>query len=126
MFNRPDSRWFREEYVERTHTFFDRYGPRTVVLAPFVPIVRTFTPVMAGVGRMRYRTFVAYNLVGALAWGVGVTLLGYWLGGLAFVRDHLEVILVTIVAVSFLPVSHEVLRSRRSRAPVEVDGPGPA
>ncbi len=113
VFNRPDSRFFKQEYVTRTQHFYDRYGGRTVVLARFVPVVRTFAPVMAGVGRMRYRTFVTYNAVGALTWGVGVTLLGYWLGGFPLVRDNIEVILIAIVAVSFVPVASEVLRARR-------------
>lgn len=113
VFARPESRFFKQEYVERTQHFYDRYGGRTVVLARFVPIVRTFAPVMAGVGRMPYRTFVTYNVVGAVGWGVGVTLLGYWLGGLPFVKDNIEVILIGIVAVSLVPVGLEVLRARR-------------
>lgn len=113
VFNRPGSRFFNHEHVERTAAFFDRYGGRAVVLARFVPIVRTFTPVMAGVGEMPYRTFVRYNLIGALAWGVGVTMLGYWLGGFTVVRDNVELILVAIVAVSFIPVVLELWRARR-------------
>jgi membrane-associated protein len=113
VFNRPESRLFRQEYVDRTQHFYDTYGGRTVVLARFVPIVRTFAPVMAGVGRMRYRTFVTYNLVGAIGWGVGVTLLGYWLGGFAFVEQNIEIILIGIVAISVVPVALEVLRARR-------------
>ncbi len=120
VFNRPDSRLFKQEYVERTQHFYDTYGGRTVVLARFVPIVRTFAPVMAGVGTMRYRTFVTYNLVGAVGWGVGVTLLGYWLGGFAFVKDNIEFILIGIVAVSVVPVALEVLRARRRPQDVPV------
>lgn len=115
LFRRPDSRFFRQEHVRRAHEFFDRHGPRTVVLARFVPVVRTFTPVVAGVSGMRYRTFVAYNVLGGVLWGAGVTLLGYLLGGVALVRDHVEVVLVLIVAVSLVPVVLEVLRSRRRR-----------
>jgi membrane-associated protein len=114
VFNRPDSRVFKQEYVDKTNSFFDRYGARTIVIARFVPIVRTFAPVAAGVGHMRYRTFVTYNVVGALLWGVGVTVLGYWLGQIQFVRDYIEVILVAIVAVSFIPVAVELLRARRA------------
>lgn len=115
VFSRPDSRFFKREYVDRTYAFFDRYGARTIVIARFVPIVRTFAPVAAGVGAMRYRTFVAYNVVGALLWGVGVSLLGYWLGQVAFVRDYIEPILVGIVALSLVPVGAELLRARRAR-----------
>jgi membrane-associated protein len=116
VFHRPDSRFFKAEYVDKTYAFFDRYGARTIIIARFVPIVRTFAPVAAGVGRMHYRTFVTYNVVGALLWGVGVTLLGYWLGQLEFVRTYIELILVAIVAVSFIPVAIELQRARsRSR-----------
>jgi len=93
--------------------FFEKHGPRTVILARFVPIVRTFVPVMAGVSRMEYRTFVAYNAIGALLWGVGVTLLGYLLGQVQFVHDNIEPILIAIVAISLIPVAVELLRARR-------------
>ena len=118
VFNRPDSRFFKQEYVDKAYAFFDRYGGRTIILARFVPIVRTFAPVVAGVGGMRYRTFVAYNVIGGLLWGVGVTLLGYWLGQIAFVREHIEIILLGVVAVSVLPIVVELLRARsRGRDP---------
>ncbi|ROS76493.1 VTT domain-containing protein [Cellulomonas sp. PhB143] len=110
---RPDARVLKTEYIEKAHDYFERYGGRTVLLARFVPIVRTFAPVAAGISRMRYRTFVAYNVVGAFVWGVGVTLLGYWLGNVTFVNDHIELILVAIVAVSLVPVAIEILRARR-------------
>jgi membrane-associated protein len=113
VFNKPDSRFFRQEYVDRAHEFFERYGPRTVVLARFVPIVRTFVPVMAGVARMRYRTFVTYNVVGAIAWGVGVTSLGHALGQVAFVKANIEFIIIGIVGLSVLPVAVELWRARR-------------
>jgi membrane-associated protein len=113
IFNRPDSRFFQQEYVDKSYAYFERYGARTIVLARFVPIVRTFAPVVAGVSRMRYRTFVTYNVVGALLWGVGVTLLGYFLGQIAFVADNVEPIILGIVALSVLPIVVEVLRARR-------------
>ncbi|RJK94291.1 DedA family protein [Vallicoccus soli] len=116
VFRRPDSRFFKQEHVDKAYSFFDRYGGRTIVLARFVPIVRTFAPVVAGVGRMRYRTFVAYNVLGGVLWGAGVTALGYWLGQIAFVREHIEAILIGIVLVSVVPVAVELLRARsRSR-----------
>src|SRR5680860_555295 len=80
IFNRPDSRFFKKAYVDRTHAFFERYGGRAIVLAQFVPFVRTYIPVAAGVGKMTYPRFVRFNVIGALVWGVGVTMLGYWLG----------------------------------------------
>jgi membrane-associated protein len=115
IFRRPDSRWFRQEYVERSHDFFDKYGARTIVLARFVPIVRTFAPVMAGVSRMQYRTFVTYNVVGALMWGIGVTLLGYWLGQIEFVKANIELILIGIVLLSVIPIGVELWRNSRRR-----------
>lgn len=114
VFNRPDSRFFRQEYVEKSHDFFERYGGRTIVLARFVPIVRTFAPVMAGTSRMDYRAFVTYNVIGGLAWGVGVTTLGYFLGQVDFVKNRIEVILLVIVLISVLPIGFELLRARRS------------
>ena len=113
VFKRPDSRFFREEYVERSREFFDRYGARTIVIARFVPIVRTLAPVMAGVSRMNYRTFVFFNVIGGIGWGVSVTTLGYFLGQVDFVHDNLEPIILGIVALSVLPIAIELLRARR-------------
>lgn len=113
IFNRPNSRFFRQEYVDKTTEYFERFGGRTIIIARFVPIVRTFAPVVAGVGAMKYRTFVTYNLMGALLWGVGVTLLGYWLGGFAFVQAYLEPILIAIVVISVVPIIIELTRARR-------------
>lgn len=112
IFNRPDSRFFKQEYVDKTYAYFDKYGGRTIVLARFVPIVRTFAPVVAGVSKMHYRTFVTYNLVGAVAWGVGVTLLGFWLGRIEFVQTYIEPILLGIVFLSVVPIAIELLRAR--------------
>jgi membrane-associated protein len=113
VFKRPDSRFFREEYVERSREFFDRYGARTIVIARFVPIVRTLAPVMAGVSRMNYRTFVVFNVIGGVAWGVSITTLGYFLGQVEFVHDNLEPIILGIVALSVLPIAIELLKARR-------------
>ncbi|MFI6981912.1 DedA family protein [Embleya sp. NPDC050154] len=122
LFNRPDSRFFKRENVEKAHEFFEKYGPRSIVLARFVPIVRTFTPIVAGVARMKYRTFVVYNVIGGFLWAVGVTLLGYSLGQVRFVRDNIEFILVGIVLISVLPVAIELLRARSaSRRRAETD-----
>ena len=116
VFNKPDSRWFKQEYVDHTYAYFERYGGRTIVMARFVPIVRTFAPVVAGVGRMDYRTFVKFNAIGALLWGVGVTVLGYLLGQIPFVQQHIELILIGIVAISVVPMIIEILRARRRSA----------
>jgi membrane-associated protein len=119
IFNKPDSRLFKHEYVEKTSAFFDRYGGRAIVLARFVPIVRTFITVMAGAGRMDYRKYTLYTLIGGVLWGTGVTVLGFFLGQVPFVRDHIEVMILAIVAVSVLPIAIEGSRAwlagRRAR-----------
>jgi membrane-associated protein len=124
IFNRPDSRFFKQEYVERTHAFFERYGGRAIVLAQFVPFVRTYIPVAAGVGKMPYRHFVKFNAIGALGWGVGVTLLGYWLGSFDVVRNNIEIALALVVFVSLTPMIFEGIRHRRE-AKRAVSAPAP-
>ena len=114
VFNRPDSRLFKAEHVERSDAFFQRNGARTILLARFVPIVRTFATVMAGVSRMDFRRYVVHSVIGGIAWAAGVTLLGYWLGQVAVVRDHVELFIVGVVAISLIPVVLEVLRGRRA------------
>jgi membrane-associated protein len=113
LFRRPDSRLFKQENLTRASAFFARYGARSIVLARFVPIVRTFTPIVAGASRMHYRTFLMYNVVGGVLWACGVTTLGYFLGQVAFVRSNIEFILLGIVVVSVIPVGIELLRGRR-------------
>ncbi|MFF0790663.1 DedA family protein [Streptomyces spiralis] len=112
LFNRPDSRLFKQENVTKAHEFFEKYGPKSLVLARFVPIVRTFTPIIAGVSGMRYRSFLVFNVIGGVLWGAGVTLLGSWLGNIAFVKDNIEAILILIVLVSVVPIAIEFLRTR--------------
>ncbi|TDB92045.1 DedA family protein [Micromonospora fluostatini] len=112
LFRRPNSRFFKQENVVKAHDFFEKYGARSIVLARFVPIVRTFTPIVAGVSRMNYRTFVTYNVVGGILWGTGVTVLGYFLGQIPFVKANIEAILIAIVLISVLPIVVEVLRAR--------------
>jgi membrane-associated protein len=112
LFRRPDSKLFKQENVEKAQAFFDHHGPKTIVLARFVPIVRTFAPIVAGVGRMRYRQFVAYNLVGGTLWAAGITTLGYFLGQVSFIRHNIELAAVAIVFVSLVPVLLEVKKHR--------------
>jgi membrane-associated protein len=113
VFNRPDSRLFKAKNVEKAHDFFERHGARTILLARFVPVVRTFATVMAGASRMNFRVYAAYSVVGGIIWGVGVTLLGYWLGNVSVIKNNIEVFAVAIVLVSFIPIFVEYLRSRR-------------
>lgn len=115
LFKRPDSRFFKQEHLEKAQGFFDRHGPRAIVLARFVPVVRTFCPIVAGAGKMEYRTFLRYNLLGGFLWGVGVTLLGYFLGNIDVIHDNVEIALLLVVAVSLLPIGFEFLRSRRHK-----------
>ncbi|MCM0678029.1 VTT domain-containing protein [Micromonospora phytophila] len=112
LFRRPNSRLFKQENVLKAHDFFEKYGARSIVLARFVPIVRTFTPIVAGVSRMNYRTFVVYNVIGGVLWGTGVTVLGYFLGQIPFVKANIEVILLGIVGLSVIPIAVELLRAR--------------
>ena len=115
---KPGSRLFKAEYVERANEYFDKFGSRTIVLARFVPAVRTFAPILAGIGTMRYRTFVTFNVVGALLWAVGVTLLGYTLGKTVHGIDkYLLPVILVIAAVSAVPVLLEIRRNRRNREP---------
>jgi len=113
LFNRPDSRLFRQEYVDKTHTFFDKYGARAILLGRFVPIVRTFITAIAGVGRMNPRKYFTYSIVGGVLWATGVTLLGFWLGRITFIKDNVELILVGIVALSIIPIVIETLKVRK-------------
>jgi membrane protein DedA with SNARE-associated domain len=118
IFTKPDSRLFSERNVQRTHEFFERYGTLAIVLARFVPIVRTFITVTAGVGRMDRRLYLAYSAIGAVIWATGVTVLGYYLGQITFVRQHiqphLDIILIGVVVLSILPAAVHLLRSGRS------------
>jgi membrane-associated protein len=113
LFRRPDSRLFKQDNLERARHFFEKYGARSILLARFVPIVRTFTPIVAGASGMHYRTFVFYNIAGGVLWSCGVTIVGYFLGQVAFVRSNIELILIGIVVVSVLPVAIELIRARR-------------
>jgi membrane-associated protein len=115
IFRRPESRFFHQDNVARAQEFFDRYGPRTIVLARFVPIVRTFVPVVAGVAHMRYRTFLTYNIVGGILWGVGVTTLGYFLGQVDFIEANIEFVLIAIVGISVIPMGIELYRGNNRR-----------
>jgi len=119
IFDRDDSRLFKRRYVTEAHAFFERHGSKAVIMARFVPIVRTFMPVTAGVAKMRYRTFLTFDIIGGVLWGAGVTLLGRLLGNVAFVSKHIETILILIVLLSVLPIAFQIIKSRRSskRAP---------
>ena len=114
VFDRPDSRLFNQRNVVRTQSFFDRHGTKALVMARFVPIVRTFVPVLAGVGKMRQRTFLTANAIGAVLWAGGVTVLGYYLGQVEVIKNNIELAAIAVVAISLLPVAVEFMRHRRA------------
>ncbi len=112
LFRNPDSKIFKQSYLDKTHEFFRKYGGKTIILARFVPIVRTFAPFVAGMGRMHYYYFMLYNVVGAALW-VGIfCFAGYLFGDLPFVQKHLKLLLLAIIVISLLPAVVEVIRER--------------
>lgn len=114
LFDRPQSRLFNPKNIEKASAFFDKHGSKTIVMARFVPVVRTFAPIVAGVGKMNYRTFVTYNIVGGMLWGIGITTLGYFLGEVSWIESNIEVALIFIVLISVLPMIIEIWRHRRT------------
>ena len=116
VFRAQNSRWFSRKYLERTHAFYERHGGKAIVIARFVPIVRTYVPFVAGIGTMSYARFLAFSVAGALLWVVSLCLAGYWFGNIPLVKDNLGVVIVIIVAISVTPVAVEFLRARRAGA----------
>jgi membrane-associated protein len=120
LFTKPDSRFFRQEHLRRTQHFYEKHGAKAVFLARFVPIIRTFTPVVAGIASMHYRTFVTYNILGALAWATGVTTLAYVLGSrFPFIADYIELVLIGIVLITVSPIVWETYKAWRPATPAE-------
>jgi len=113
VFEKNDSRIFKPKYLERTHQFFEKYGSKTIVLARFVPIVRTFAPFLAGVGAMGYRQFAVYNVIGAILWVCLFTYGGYLFGSMPFVERNFKLVILAIIVLSILPAIIEILRARR-------------
>ena len=113
LFRRPDSRFFKQQNVEKASAYFDKYGAKTIVLARFVPIVRTFAPIVAGVSGMDYKKFVRFNVVGGLVWSIGVTMLGYFLGQVEWIESNLEVTILVVVGFSFIPIVLELWKARK-------------
>ncbi len=111
IFTRQDSLFFKQEYVKRTKDFYDRYGGKTIIFARFVPVIRTFAPFMAGVSQMPYRRFVSFSVFGSLGWVFAMTMLGYKLGGVAFVRKHFDAVVLLIIFISLLPTLWEAAKA---------------
>nr|WP_269204727.1 VTT domain-containing protein [Motilibacter deserti] len=113
IFDKPESKLFKPKHVAKTHEFFEKYGFKAIFLARFVPIVRTFITVMAGVGRMDTRSYVAVSAVGGVVWAAGITALGFALGDIDFIREHIEGAIIVIVLISVIPMVVEAYRARR-------------
>lgn len=116
LFSNPNSKIFRRSYLDKTHSFYERHGGKTIILARFVPIVRTFAPFVAGMGHMSYRHFAAYNVVGALLWVLLFTYAGYLFGDLPVVQENLKLLIVAIIVLSVLPGVIEIIRHKRAAA----------
>ncbi|MBL8222094.1 MAG: VTT domain-containing protein [Bryobacterales bacterium] len=114
IFNRPDSRFFKQEYLRKTQAFYAKHGGKTIIYARFVPIVRTFAPFIAGVGQMEYKRFASFNIFGGIGWVFSMTMLGYGLGNVPFVRAHFEKVILGIIFVSVAPVVFAFLRPRKA------------
>ncbi len=110
LLDNPNSRIFKKEYIEQTHRFYEKYGGKTIIIARFVPIVRTFAPFLAGMGRMGYLKFAVYNVTGAVAWVLICVLAGYFFGGLEFVKNNFSLIIALIVLISIIPGIIEYVR----------------
>jgi membrane-associated protein len=120
LYNRPDSRFFKRAHLAKTQAFYDKHGPKTIVLARFVPIVRTFAPTVAGVANMNYRTFATYNILGGIGWVFSMTLLGYYLGQIPIVERNFEKAIIGIIVLSILPmVFHYFAERKHGETPVE-------
>ncbi|MET3984172.1 membrane-associated protein [Streptomyces sp. PvR034] len=115
LFNKPNSRLFKRENLDSAQDFMVKHGPKAIVLARFVPIIRTFAPMVAGATAMKYRTFLAFNVIGGVLWGAGVTILGYQLGQFEFIKNNVEPIFIGIVLISVIPVIFEVVKSRKEK-----------
>ena len=128
VFHREKSRVFKKEYLDRTHAFFEKYGGKTIIIARFVPIVRSFAPLVAGIGRMSYGRFIAYNVVGGIGWVLLLTGAGFFFGNIPVVRKNFSLVILAIIIISTIPAVTEALRHRRKKkpdpaAPASPDGP---
>lgn len=107
-------KWIKKEYLDRTHGFFEKYGNKTIFLARFVPIVRTFAPFVAGIGRMSYKDFFSYNVFGGISWVALFTFTGYFFGNIPLIRDHFSLVVIAIVLISLVPMVVEAVKAKRS------------
>jgi membrane-associated protein len=115
VYDKPDSRWFKQEHLRRTQAFYDKYGGVTIIIGRFVPIIRTFAPFLAGVAEMPYRRFLSFNVIGAVLWITSLVYAGYWFGNIPWVKENLTYIVIGIVVVSLIPAVTTFVQERRSK-----------
>lgn len=115
IFSKGNSRFFNKDYIERTREFYEKHGGKTIILARFIPIIRTFAPFVAGVGKMHYRTFLFYNIIGAFEWITILTFAGYFFGGLPIVKKNFEYAVIGVVIVSLIPMAFEYIRHKKGK-----------
>ena len=115
LFSNPNSKIFKQSYLQKTHDYYERYGGRTIIIARFIPIVRTFAPFVGGMGNMNYAQFARYNIIGAVLWVVSFTTLGYFFGQLPFVKEHFSWIMIAIIVFSVVPMVIEIIRHRKDK-----------
>ena len=115
LFSNPNSKIFKQSYLQKTHDYYEKYGGRTIIIARFIPIVRTFAPFVGGMGNMNYAQFARYNIVGAVLWVVSFTTLGYFFGQLPFVKEHFSWIMIAIIVFSVVPMIVEIIRHSKDK-----------
>ena len=113
IFHKDKVRFFKKEYLERTHKFYEKYGGETIIIARFVPIIRTFAPFVAGIGRMTYAKFISYNVIGGVAWVALFVFVGYFFGNIPFIQKHFSLVIIAIILISLVPAVVEFFRQRR-------------
>ena len=116
VFHKEKTRFFKKEYLDRTHEFYEKYGAKTIIIARFVPIIRTFAPFVAGIGKMTYGKFLSYNVIGGVGWVAIFTFGGYFFGNIPFVKKNFSIVIIAIILISLVPAVLEVLKHRKKKS----------